>query len=361
MRRVTVAWLALVALVFLPASEPRAEDEPTLEQMIGQMILVGFKGTSASQQTVQAIGRRIEQGRIGGVILFKRNIQSPAQVAKLNAYLKGRSKGPKLFVAVDEEGGKVQRLTKRKGFKHQPSAAWVASKSPETARQIYLCMARELKQAGFNVNFGPVVDINLNPDNPIIGKLGRSFGKSDAKVMTYAREFIEAHWQHGIVTCAKHFPGHGSASGDTHKVEAHIDAINRNQETQVYLDLAQKKLLDSVMVAHLLTKNERSLPATLDPERYQFLRSMVGFQGVAFSDDMNMEAVRKRFSFEDGLVMTVNAGTDVVVLGNVLHYDPQIAKKAFDILLASVKAGKIKKSRIEEAYRRIIKLKNKYH
>ncbi|MDX1716958.1 MAG: glycoside hydrolase family 3 N-terminal domain-containing protein [Anderseniella sp.] len=253
------------------------------------------------------------------------------------------------------------RLAKRKGFKHQPSAAWVASKSPETARQIYLGMARELKQAGFNVNFGPVVDINLNPDNPIIGKLGRSFGNSDAKVMTYAREFIEAHWQHGIVTCAKHFPGHGSASGDTHKVEAHIDAINRNLETQVYLDLAQKKLLDSVMVAHLLTKNERSLPATLDPERYQFLRSMVGFQGVAFSDDMNMEAVRKRFSFEDGLVMTVNAGTDVVVLGNVLHYDPQIAKKAFDILLASVKAGKIKKSRIEEAYRRIIKLKNKYH
>jgi beta-N-acetylhexosaminidase len=235
--------------------EAKDEDARLLDAMIGQMIMVGFAGDDEREPGVVAVRDQLAKGIIGGVVFYPENISSSRQLRNLIAVLRHARSNPAPFIAVDQEGGKVQRLTRNNGFGHFPSARSVGRNpsfaSLESAVRLYATMAEELAYAGFNLNFGPVVDLNLNPANPVIGGRDRSFGADPTIVTMLARAFIIAHRDANIVTVAKHVPGHGSSRVDSHKALADVSETWREIELEPYRTLAKGGLLDAVMIGHL--------------------------------------------------------------------------------------------------------------
>lgn len=230
-----------------------------------------------------------------------------------------------------------------------------AAKTPDAAER--------LKAAGANHNFAPVVDLNLNPDSPAIGRYGRSFSADPTVVVEQAAAFIRAHRDQGITTTLKHFPGHGSASADSHAGFVDVTATWQPVELEPYRQLIAQGLVDSVMTAHVFNAQlDPDAVATLSkPIITGLLRDEMGFDGVVFSDDMQMGAIADSYSFAEAVVATVNAGVDVVAIGNNLDYDPAVAVRVIDILAAAVADGRISAARIDEAYRRIMALKARWN
>jgi beta-N-acetylhexosaminidase len=376
MRILLAAFLAClgVALAGLSAacdSEPQhaaATDAAQLDAMIGQMIMVGFGGRSERDHGVQAVRDQMAKGTIGGVVLYPENIGSPEALRALTAYLRAARSSPVPFIAVDQEGGLVQRLSRANGHGYFPSAQSVGDNpsfaSPEAAERLYATMAAELAKAGFNINFAPVVDLSLNPLNYVIVQRDRSFGADPNKVATLAGAFIRAHREAGIVPVVKHFPGHGSSSADSHEMLADISESWQEIEIEPYKALAKDGLLDAVMIGHLYHprfSDGAKLPASLSGRAVAALRDKaeIGFQGVVVSDDMEMGAVSDDYSLEERVVKAVNAGTDLLVFSNVTLRDPELGAKLHAIIADAVRAGRISRSRIEKAYGKIGLLKRR--
>jgi beta-N-acetylhexosaminidase len=352
----------------LKAEANAAADAGDLDTMIGQMIMVGFIGADERKSGVMAVRDQLAKGVIGGVVLYPENIGSQTELRALTAFLRNAKSSPPPFIAVDQEGGLVQRLTRRDGYAYFPSARSVGRNpsfaSPESAIRLYKTMADELAEAGFNLNFGPVVDLNLNPDNPVIGGRERSFGADPNAVTALARAFIIAHREAGIVTVAKHFPGHGSSHTDSHKALADVSATWREVELEPYRQLAHDGLLDGVMIGHLYHprfSDGARLPASLSGRAIHALRAdgYIGFQGVVFSDDMEMGAVRDDYSIEERVIKAVNAGTDLIVFSNVKSRDPELGVQIHGIIADAVRDGRISRLRVEQAYGRIKLLKRR--
>lgn len=335
------------------------------------MIMVGFRGTAAGVNS--DIYNAIKDVGVGGVSLsdydvpsqsFPRNIVSPGQTKQLIADLKKYS-GTPLFVAVDAEGGSVNRLKPQYGFLPIDSPAQMgADKTLKTTDTESAKIADQLKGLGFNMNFAPVVDINVNPKNPIIGALGRSFSADSQAVYDNARVFIANHVKDNIVTVEKHFPGQGSATGDSHLGAVDVTNTYKEEELDPYQKLNDVGLLNAVMSAHIINKHiDAKNPATLSSAFLQgILRQQVGFKGVIISDDMQMGAIAGNYSFGDSIAKAINAGVDIVYFFNnsAVGYDPKIAYKVRDSIFGAVKSGKIKESRITESYNRIIALKKQF-
>jgi len=347
---------------------PPAPDAALLDSMIGQMIMVGFAGHLERDPGVMAVREQLAKGVIGGVVLYPENIGSPAQLRTLTAFLRNARSALVPLIAVDQEGGLVQRLSHRDGYTYFPSARSVGRNpsfsTPDGAIRLYAGMAKELAEAGFNLNFGPVVDLNLNPDNPVIGGRDRSFGADPVTVTALARAFIVAHRDAGIVTVAKHFPGHGSSRVDSHKQLADVSTSWQEIELEPYRILASEGLLDAVMIGHLYHprfSDGAKLPASLSGRAIQALRSKgyIDFQGVVVSDDMEMGAVRDDYSIEERVIKAVNAGTDLIVFSNVKSGDPELGVKIHAVIAEAVRDGRISRLRIEQAYGRIRLLKRR--
>jgi len=347
---------------------PARIEDARLDAMIGQMILVGFDGRSERDAGVVAVRKQLAEGTIGGVVFYPENIGSPQRLRALTAYLRNAKSSPVPFLAVDQEGGMVQRLTRRNGYRYFPSARNVGRNpslaSPESAERLYATMAKELAEAGFNLNFGPVVDLNLNPNNPVIGMRKRSYGTDPNSVSALAGAFIRAHRQAGIVTVAKHFPGHGSSRVDSHKKLADISDSWREIEIEPYHVLAEDGLLDGVMIGHLYHprfSDGAKLPASLSGRAVSALRdkSSIGFHGVVVSDDLEMGAVSDDYSLEERVVKAVNAGTDLLVVSNVESRDPELGTKLHAIIANAVREGRISRTRIEIASGKIRLLKRR--
>ena len=221
-------------------------------------------------------------------------------------------------------------------------------------------MARELSDLGFNVNFGPVVDLNINPDSPAIGRLGRTYDQGPAKVTAYARQFIKAHEQAGVLTVLKHFPGHGSALADSHDGIVNISKTWRLTELDPYKDLIAGNFVQMVMVGHLihpLFSDNGDRPASLSRLAItDTLRGALGFRGLVVTDDLNMRAIRDHYAIEEAAAMAVAAGSDLVLVAN--QSDPAIADKITEAILGAITEGRISVSQIEEAYARITKAKS---
>ena len=345
-----------------------AEADDRLDQMIGQTIMVGFSGEDEHDPGVMAVRDQLGRGVIGGVALYPENISSARQLRLLTALLANANSKLVPFIAVDQEGGMVQRLTRRTGHTHYPSARKMGREAKlgtvDTAHHLYEAMAKELAAAGINVNFGPVVDLSLNPWNTVIARRKRSFGSDPGIVTTLARAFITAHREANVATVAKHFPGHGSSWGDSHKVLPDISLSWQDSELKPYVSLSQEGLLDMVMVGHLyhprFSDGER-LPASLSANAVHVLRADdgIGFRGVVVSDDMEMGAVRDRYSLEDRVVKAIDAGIDLLVFSNVKSRDPSLGIKLHGIIASAVRDGRIPRARIEAAYGRIVELKRR--
>ena len=348
-------------------SEPQqsAETERSrLDAMIGQMIMVGFAGRSVNDAEVVAVHDQLASGVVGGVVLYPDNIGAPEKLRALTTYLREAKSSPVPFIAVDQEGGLVQRLTRRTGHGYFPSARSVGANprfaEPEAAERLYAPMAEELAGAGFNLNFGPVVDLSLNPHNYVIVQRDRSFGADPNTVAALAGAFIRAHRAAGVATVAKHFPGHGSSSADSHKTLADISSTWREIEIEPYRILAKEGLLDGVMIGHLYHprfSDGAMLPASLSGRAVAALRD-IGFTGVVVSDDMEMGAVGD-YTLEDRVVKAVNAGTDLLVFSNVALRDPELGPKLHAIIADALRDGRIARARVEKAYGKIIRLKRR--
>ena len=344
-----------------------AETGDGLDRMIGQTIMVGFSGESERDPGVKAVRDQLAHGVIGGVVLYPDNISSARQLRLLTAYLANANSRLIPFIAVDQEGGLVQRLNRHTGHTRYPAAQKLgrdATLTPEGARRIYGAMAKELAEAGINLNFGPVVDLGVNPWNGVIARRKRSYGIDPNIVTSLARSFIAAHHGENVATAAKHFPGHGSSWSDSHKSLPDISRSWKEVELEPYVSLSRENILDMVMVGHLyhprFSDGER-LPSSLSASAIKALRAdgYIGFAGVVVSDDMEMGAVRERYSLEERVVRALNAGVDLLVFSNVKSRDTDLGVKIHRIIAAAVRDGRIPRARIESAYARIADLKRR--
>jgi len=216
------------------------------------------------------------------------------------------------------------------------------------------------QELGFNVNFAPAVDVNVNPESPAIGKIERSFSATPEMVVKHASILIKEQNAKGILSTLKHFPGHGSAQADSHYGVTDVTKYWQESELIPFEKLGKLDKNVAIMTAHVANQNlDADFPATLSKKIITgILREKLGFKGVIFSDDMQMQAVNDHFGFETLLEKSINAGVDVLVFGNNLKYDEEIPTKAIEIITKKVESGVISKERIEQSYQRIMESKH---
>ena len=358
---------ALIALgacaIFAAQPAPRAAAaDVSLEAMIGQMIMVGFVGTGPGDPWPETLVGQIAGGEVGGVLFLKRNVTDRQSVRALNAAFLAAGGATPPLLAVDQEGGIVQRLTAGAGFAERPSARDVArTETPAEATETYAGMARDLRDWGFNLNLGPVVDIDVNPANPIIGALGRSFSADPETVAQYAAAFVAGHRRAGVLTALKHFPGHGSSRDDSHKGFVDITATWSPVELVPYRRLIAEGLADMVMPGHLyleqMTDPGGMLPASLSRTAQDVLRSDLGFAGVIISDDMEMQAIEADYTLEEAAVDAIRAGTNILIYSNYAHQRPDLPRELAAILVRRASEDTELRRLIADSYRRIMALK----
>lgn len=346
----------------------------TLRNKIGQMLIIGFQGADIYDNS--PVAQWLSDDGLGGVLLFDKdvatglygkNLKDQAQIKQLNRQLKYYSskcatpvEACPLLIAIDYEGGAVDRLTKIEGCMPTMNTVELAHLTESAFAEEVSQMAATLNTLGFNLNFAPVVDLNLNSDQGIIGKLGRSFSENPDVVARLADKFVEIFSRYGIACAYKHFPGHGSAVGDTH--EGFVDVTNTfNKDELVPYRILLKDTYKPVMVmtAHVVNKNldSHGLPATLSHEILTgMLRKSMGYDGVIISDDLQMQAISNHYNLEEALCLTINAGADMVIFANQLG--SITAPEVIDCIEQLVVKKKIDLQRIDEAYRRITRLKH---
>lgn len=342
-------------------------ENPELAIKIGQMLLVGFRGLTVDEQ--HPVVQAIHDYHLSGVILFDydvaqkqpmRNIQSPQQVKTLTATLQSFAPLP-LLIAIDYEGGAINRLPEKYGFPATVSFQHLGNTGDIrlTARQATV-MAENLENLGINLNMAPVVDLRINPQNPIIARLKRSFSADPAVVTQHALAFIHAHHQHHVLCTLKHFPGHGSSRKDSHLGLTDVTDTWSPIELTPYANLIQANVVDAIMTAHVFNAQlDSTYPATLSYATVTgLLRQKLNYQGVVLSDDMQMRAVTHHYGLEVALQKAVEAGVDIIVMGNNTGvFEEDIAERAFTMLYELATQGKISLERIDASYQRIRRLK----
>lgn len=327
----------------------------TLNEKIGQMVMVGLDGYAIDDSARMMI----ESYYVGGFVLFGHNIKSSEQLLNLiNSLKKSNSKNKTpLFLSVDEEGGRVSRMPDE--FKKLPANKTIAKvNSVEFSYKIGSILAEEVKSFGFNMNFAPVLDINSNPQNPVIGD--RSFGSDEKIVSELGVQTMKGIQAGGVIPVIKHFPGHGDTSIDSH---VNLPFLDNDMDRLKSFELvpfkgAIQNQADAVMVTHiLLNKIDPQNPASISKIIItDLLRKQLNFNGLIITDDMTMGAIVKNYDIGDASVKSINAGSDIVL---VCHgYDNGIA--AIDALKKAVQNGIISEDRINESVYRILKLKHRY-
>jgi beta-N-acetylhexosaminidase len=269
-----------------------------------------------------------------------------------------------LFIVVVQEGGRVNRLKDKYGFPKSITAAAMAKSPTLDSVQFYAeATATTLAGLGININFGPVVDLASNPNNPIIAKYGRAFSNNEDTVIFYAKEFIKQHHKYGVLTSLKHFPGHGSSKDDTHLGIADVTNTWEERELTPYQSLIDSGYADAVMTSHIVNRklDKQGNPGTLSSDVLDgLLRNKLKFNGVIFTDDMQMHAITKHYGLEEAIKLAINGGVDIMTFSNNIQgSDQRTVDKVHTIIKDLVKQGVIRRERIDESFARIMKLKSR--
>ncbi len=312
-----------------------------VERAAAACLFPGFAGLSAPEW----VRRWVERG-LGGVVLFGQNIEAAGQVRDLTAAL--RADRDDLLVATDEEGGDVTRLEARRGSSYPGNWALGIVDDPELTAAVAASIAAELAGVGINFDFAPVADVNSNPDNPVIGI--RSFGGEPSLVARHVRAFVTGLQSGGVAGCAKHFPGHGDTSQDSH-LELPVVEGNVGEALEPFR-AAIAAGVQSIMTAHVLVPELAAEQATLSREILQvLLREELGFGGVAMTDALEMRAVADAVGVEGGAVLALSAGADALCLG--ADIDEPIVSAVHAAVVDAVRAGRLAEERLGEAAERV--------
>jgi beta-N-acetylhexosaminidase len=320
----------------------------TLDRDVAGLFCVGFHGKEPSPEVLELVARGVH-----GVVLFGRNVEDAEQVATLVAELK-RAAGRPLLVAIDQEGGRVARLRAAQGFTEVPPMRAVGeSGDAALAREVGALLGRELRAVGIDQDYAPVVDVDTNPANPVIGD--RSFSRDPAAVARLGAAFAEGLQSAGVAGCAKHFPGHGDTSQDSHTDLPHLPhPLARLEEIELlpFRSLARAGVA-SVMTAHVVFDAlDRDRPATLSAAVMRLLRERVGFDRCCISDDLEMRAIAEHFPLEEAAPGALAAGVDALL---VCHH-PDVQHRAIDLARRAVEDGRVPRARLAEARARVARL-----
>ena len=326
-----------------------------LKQKIGQRIIVGFDGTTVPNEIV----RLDEEWGLGGFILFKRNLEEIDQIFSLNESLQNLGRGIPPFIGIDQEGGRVSRLPDP--FTQFPDMACVGQHGTVSmAYEVGAIIGREMSGAGFNLNFAPVLDINLNPSSPVIGN--RAISNDPHQVASLGKAIAQGLHDNSIVACGKHFPGHGDTSEDSHfklPICKRTESELINNELIPYRKLIEDDgALDMVMLAHVIyTHLDKEHPASLSPTIIQdFLRAEVGFRGVTISDDLEMKAITNHHSPEEATHLAFEAGLDLFLVCHSLDYQVTV----LETLIKIAESGAVPKAVFDNPLHRVIEVKRNH-
>ena len=352
-------WLSISAIQADSLSLEARLATMTLEQKVAQMFMVSFYGKQLTE---------VEEGFLrdvqpGAVVLFGKNIESPEQVTRLtNAYqgaiLEGE--GIPLFIAVDQEGGLIQHL--QEGFTRFPlPSLWTATQNTELAYQVGEAMAIEMRAVGVNMNLAPVADLNTNINNPIIGR--RSFGTQAELVAPILTYFIQGLQDNGVMATAKHFPGHGDTSSDSHVELPIINHTRDRLDTVEFLPFisAIDADVDVTMVSHIwfTAFDNEPTPASLSRNIVtRLLRDEIQYDGIIMTDALDMDAIDTVYTVGGSAIQAILAGNDLIAIG--AHVGTQTIDIAIADVLEAVRDGRISESQIDASVMRILSAKEKY-
>lgn len=310
----------------------------------GEMLIVGFRGRTPDDPGVARAGEMLNRGEAAGVIIMGENVSSPGQLRSLTEFFRNSSPLTPI-ISIDQEGGQVARLGPKNGFLRWASAAEVAgSAGPEEARSYYAERAAEMAGAGINLNYGPVMDLNINPKNPVIGRIGRAYGSSEGEVLAFGEAFVSAHRMAGVSTCIKHFPGHGSARGDSHEGVVDVTGVWEGSELATFYNASRRGLGDTMMNAHLvhpILSDGPGVPTSLSRKAVDEIRSKIRFSGPVITDDMGMGAVRQAFGAGEAAVRAVTAGNTLLIYSGYGEREGTGAERALSALRDAFVEGRI--------------------
>ena len=326
----------------------------TLDEKIGQMMIIYYRAASMDSTLKSAL----ETVQPGGFILFAENMSSYDGTLKLIKEIKASSKIP-MFMSIDEEGGKVQRLLKLQGkeVSNVPSMYDVGLKNDtELTYQVGKLLAEELKVFGINMDFAPVIDVYSNPDNKVIGT--RSFGTTAELVSTHGQKLAAGLLNNGVIPVYKHFPGHGNTATDSHY---DLPLVNKTKEELMNLDLipfidAIKNDAKLIMVGHLAVPSLTgdNTPASLSKSMItDFLKNELNYKGLVITDALDMGALTNYYSDDEICGKAVEAGVDILLM-------PKSSKKCLKSVQDAVKNGTVTEEQINESVRKILELKYEY-
>lgn len=349
-----------------PAASPTPADadidqrlnDMTLEEKAGQVMMVGFDGTTFQP----ALRDAIRDLRLGGIIIFERNVESPRALAQMisDAQAAAQAAGsPALLVGIDQEGGTVARLRESRGFTEFPSMMAVgATGEPANAARVAALVAGELTALGVNVNFAPVLDVNNNPLNPVIAQ--RSFGSDPQRVAEFGAAYIAALQSRGVLAVAKHFPGHGDTDTDSHSA---LPAVPHDRARLDAVELAPFRAAIAARVAGIMSAHvtfpaidaTQGLPGTLSPKVMTgLLRGELGYDGLSFTDSLEMGALATSgYPVPLAAATALKAGADILLFNRGIDDH----RKAHALIVDWVKRGDLPVSRLNEAVRRVLRAK----
>ncbi len=336
----------------------------SLEYKIGQMVMTGFSGSELHENS--PVINAIKEFHLGNIWLTDRssnngNIESPAQLKKLINKLNAFAEHT-LFISIDAEGGQVIRLKEKYGFPSTYSAWALGRKNDRdfTFRESRK-IANQLGGMGINFNLTPVVDLKINPLNPSLAEKDRCFSDDPEIVYTHAREVIEAHHEQGILCCLKHFPGHGSTAKDSHLGFVDASTTWSRVELEPYVKLLKDNLVDAIISAHIVIKQfDDTHPASLSGKTINgLLRTEMGYDGVVISDDLQMGAIQQNYTQTEAIELAINAGVDILLYSNMEENEENLPVKIIKTIKQLYKEKRIRPERIDQSFRRIIKLKEK--
>ena len=331
----------------------RPRDE--LAAAVAELLLVGFYGTNSASPSARLLARQVRRGQVGAVFFVSQNIGTTEEVAGLLHLFRGGRNQP--LLAIDHEGGIVQRLTEAHGFTRIPAARDVAATmSPVEARDLYALAGRELAALGFNINLGPVLDVDV-PGNPAIGVFGRAYDTDPERIASYAQAFVEGFANSGILCAAKHFPGHGRSVSDSHSGVADISATWTEAELEPFARLlASPHAPPMVMTGHLRLDPVApgGWPATVSaPIVTGLLRERLGYRGVIVTDDLDMGAVSHLMNRQEAVVEAIAAGSDLLMIKNLFGYDPLLPQRAVGWIHKAIASGRLSQAQVIAAAERV--------